>query len=245
MTVIETLLTDLPLGWQVADVYIGENWVLSVVRNRDGRQQAGVAAAPHEILPDARFQLGHHVLDKQAEVIAQGLRSTDSTKAAVGLATPNALNCVDEARLTYDDAANWLTAQSTGKTVAFFGRFPFIEEEIRPYARQVWVFEQQSQSDELDHTAITTVLPQADLVAITSSTLINHTIDLILPYVKRESTVVLLGPSTPLAEKLLDNGIDAQFGVRLVDLERVIHSVTAGDGFQKMAGLQRVALFKR
>ncbi|MBC7810863.1 MAG: DUF4213 domain-containing protein, partial [Burkholderiales bacterium] len=140
LPLVETLLTDLPIGWRVTDVYMGANWVLSLVRSHDGIQAAGVAAAPHSIAPDARFQSGHHALDVPAESLAYGLRSSDMTEAAVGLATVNALTPINESRLSSDDAANWLTEQSAGKSVAIFGRFPFIEDEIRPFARQVWVF---------------------------------------------------------------------------------------------------------
>lgn len=242
---LETLLTDLPTGWQATDVYVGVNWVLSLICNPDGEQIAGIAAAPHPISPEARFQVGHHRLDMSAETLANGLRSSDITQAAVGLAAINALTQIDESRLSSADAANWLTAQSGDKSVAIFGRFPFIEDEIRPYARQLWVFEQQPQADELDSTAIETILPQADIAAITSSTVINHTIDAILPHIRRDSVVALLGPSTPLSEKLFDCGIDALFGVRVVDVAQVIAGVMAGDGFQKLQGLQRVALFER
>jgi uncharacterized protein (DUF4213/DUF364 family) len=245
MTILETLLSDLPAGWRVTDVHVGANWVLSLAVSGVGLRRAGVAAAPNETALDARFQIGHYPLDEKAEVVARDLRSTDMTAAAVGLATFNALSQPDESRLTTADAADWLSAQCVRRRIAIFGRFPFIDAEIRPRARRVWVFEQQPQADELDSRAIQTVLPQADVVAITGSSVINHTIDAILPHIRPGTTVVLLGPSTPLSVKLFDNGIDALFGVRVVDLQGAIDSVIAGVGFQKMAGLQRVSLFRQ
>lgn len=244
MTILETLIADLPLAWRVSDVYVGANWVLSIAKNSTGLQRSGVATSPRQIPPEAQFQIGHYPLNESAEVVAGWLRSSDATAAAVGLATVNAINQPDENLLTRDDAADWLAAQSAGHTIAIFGRFPFIDEEIRPHARQVWVFEQQPQTNELDSSAMQTVLPQADLVAITGSSIINHSLDLILPHTHSDSTRVLLGPSTPLSQKLFESGIDAMFGVRVVDAQAVINSVVAGDGFQKMQGLERVALFK-
>jgi len=243
MTILETLLGDLSTGWRVTDVYVGANWVLSLAQHHTGMQRAGVAAAPHSIAPDARFQIGHYALDVPAEGVAQGLRSPDVTAAAVGLATLNAVHQPDERLLTTDDAADWLAAQCAGRRAAIFGRFPFIDDEIRPRASQVWVFEQRPEGSELDSTAMKTVLPQADVVAITGSSVINHTIDTILPQVSSASTVVLLGPSTPLSEKLFESGIDAMFGVRVENVQQVVNEVVAGNGFQKMSGLKRVALF--
>lgn len=244
MSVLETLLSDLPTGWRVTDVYVGLNWVLSLVNHADGRQRAGVASTPRQIAPDSRFQTGHYALNEASNAIAQLLRSEDATAAAVGLATINALNRHDEANLTSFDAADWLAAQSTNRQVAFFGRFPFIEDEIRPQAQDVWIFEQDRAAGEYDMADVATLLPKADVIAITGSTIINHTIDLILPHIRPGSLVVLLGPSTPLTEKLFRSGIDAMFGVLVEDVQQAVESVIAGDGFQKMRGLRRVSLCK-
>jgi uncharacterized protein (DUF4213/DUF364 family) len=244
MTVLETLLTDLPSGWRVTDVYVGTNWVLSLVVQPNGAQRAGVASTPRQIASNARFQIGHHQLDEKADDFTRLLASSDALSAAVGLATLNAVNQPPESALTTFDAADWLAEQSADRTIALFGRFPFIEGEIRPFARQVWVFEQEPEAGEFNLSDITTILPQTDVVAITGSSIINHTIDLILPRIRLETLVVVLGPSTPLSEKLFSCGIQAMFGVRVVNLQQVIASVTAGDCFQKMQGLQRVSLLK-
>jgi uncharacterized protein len=244
MTILQTLLSDLPMGWRITDVYIGANWVLSKIRDKAGVERAGVAAAPHHIASDEHFQIGHYSLDERAEIVTQWLGSTEPTTAAVGLATFNALNQPDEHLLTHTDAADWLSEQSLGRNIAIFGRFPFIDAEIRPYAKQVWVFELQPQSGELDSRAIETVLPHADCVAITGSSIVNHTLDLILPHTNPHSTVVVLGPSTPLSTKLFDLGISALFGVCVTHMQPAIDSVVKGVGFQQMNGLQRVSLFK-
>lgn len=124
MTILEALLSDLPTRWHVTNIYVGANWVLSQIKHDDRTERAGVATSPHPILPDAQFQIGQHSLDKQAEVVAQWLRSSDGTAAAVGLATINALNQPHDHLLVSADAADWLAAQCIGRNVAIFGRFP-------------------------------------------------------------------------------------------------------------------------
>jgi uncharacterized protein len=244
MTILEALLADLPTGKRVTDVYVGANWTLALAEDSTGLQCAGVAGSPRQIPPDARFQIGHHRLNQPAESVAQGLRASDETLAAVGLAAVNALIQPDDTRLTTDDAADWLSARCVGRRIALFGRFPFIDQEVRPFAQQVWVFERQPQAGELDSAAVSAVLPQADIVAITGSAVINHTIDQIMPHIRPGSTVIILGPSTPLSGKLLESGIDGLFGVRVTHIQQAIESVVAGVGFQQMNGLQRVALLK-
>jgi uncharacterized protein (DUF4213/DUF364 family) len=245
MTVIQALLGSLPRDCRVSEVYVGMNWILSVITDANGARRAGVASTPHHIAAESRFQIGHYTLNEDARTTAHLLLSDELTTAAVGLATVNALNRPDAAALSTDDAADWLSARCANRSIAIFGRFPFIEDEIRPHARQVWVFEQQPRTDELDTTAMAMVLPHTDIVAITGSTVINHTIDAILAHVHPGSLVVLLGPSTPLSETLFDYSIDALFGVRVTDLQQVTASVLAGEGFQKMQGLQRVMLSRQ
>lgn len=245
MTVLEKLLDDVETGWTVASVDVGENWVLAQVHHNDGRERAGVAAAPRQFPETAQFPVGSYLLSCSAEGIIQGLRTDDATASAVGLATLNAVNTPDEALLTTEDAADWLSEQTTGRNIAIFGRFPFIEEEIRPFANTVFVFEQTPQHDEYSARDMPHILPQADIIAITGTTITNHTIDDILQYTANTHTVVVLGPSTPLTTHLFDYGVDVLFGVRVADVDAVKQSVHAHLGFQKVQGLQRVSLFKR
>jgi uncharacterized protein len=244
MTILDRLLADVPERWRVKDVFIGINWTLAQVESADGEQRAGVASTPRQIAPDTPYPPGHYRLDSDVRQITELLLSHDASAAAVGLATLNALQQPISSALTTADAADWLATQSQDRTVAFFGRFPFIDAEIRPFAKQIFVFEQNPNAVEYDSTQMAQLLPQADMVAVTGSSVINHTIDAILNCVSATSTVILLGPSTPLSEKLLDYRIDGLFGVRVADVPAAIESLMAGATFQHMHGLQRVALFK-
>ena len=88
------------------------------------------------------------------------------------------------------------------------------------------------------------ILPQADIVAITGSTILNDTIDGILACVESRQTVVVLGPSTPMTRRFFDCGVSALFGVRVADIDAAKNSVSDGVNFQKMQGLERVSLIK-
>jgi uncharacterized protein len=242
MPLLDVLLTDLPTDRRVTDIYVGANWVLALVQYGAGIERAGVAAAPVIFPENAHYPIGHYTLNANAAEVVQLLRSDDSTAAAVGLATLNALQQPAESTLTSYDAADWLSAQSSGKIVAIFGRFPFIMDEIRPFAKAVYVFEQHPEAGEYSADAIPQLIPQADLIAITSSTVINHSIDSILQHTSNQQTVILLGPSTPLTSRLFDCGIAALFGVRVSNIEEAKASVLAGEIFRKMHGLERVSL---
>ena len=178
----------------------------------------------------------------RSDIAAAGPFKRTPLEASVGLATLNATLQPDDALLTDIDAADWLAERGAGCNIAVFGRFPFIDDEIRPTAKQVWVFERDPEAGEFGMDAMQDILPQADIVAITSSTLINHSLDAILNQCGPQTRVMMLGPSTPLAAALLSNGIDLLSGVMVVNIEAAIASVQAGVSFRKMNGLRRVTL---
>jgi uncharacterized protein (DUF4213/DUF364 family) len=195
---------------------------------------AGVAASPKETE-------ANYTTKSVAEIIAQ-LSDKNPIAAAVALATINAL--LPPEKLSKHDAADWLSTQSRGRNLAIFGRFPFIEEEIRPFAKDLFVFEREPQVGEYSAADMGDILPKADIVAITGSAIINHTIDDILQHSYANQKIVILGPSTPLSSRLFVYGVDAMFGVRVADIDAALASVQKGSSFQKMQGLERVSLLK-
>jgi uncharacterized protein (DUF4213/DUF364 family) len=239
LTTLDVLLADLPAGWEVEQVTIGANWVLSVVASQDKRR-AGLASAPDESAPWP----GALPRGGDAARMAQRAASADQVEAAAGLATLNALLQPAPEALTAIDAADWLAEHGQGKGVAIFGRFPFIEDEIKPSARRVWVFEREPADGEYGERDIPAILPQADIVAITSSTLVNQTLDGILAHVASHSTLMMLGAGTPLSPRLFARGFDLLSGVIVRDIGRAMRSVEAGVSFRQMEGLQRVTLCK-
>jgi uncharacterized protein (DUF4213/DUF364 family) len=244
VSVLDTLLAGLPDSWRVVEIYVGVNWTLSIVVSPDGKRHAGIASTPRDIAPDARYQPGSYLLDINACEAANLLLSTDNSCVAVALATINALLQPTTSELTHIDAADWLSEHCKDRKVAIFGRFPFIEDEVRPFAKDVYVFEQTPETGEYRQKDMGRLLPEADLIAVTASSIINHTVDDILSHRRAHHTIIMLGPSAPLTTRLFKCGIDALFGVRVSDQQAAIESVQSGDGFQKMRGVERVSLFK-
>jgi uncharacterized protein (DUF4213/DUF364 family) len=242
--ILEHILATLPLDWQTRALCIGVNWTLAVVQNPLGQQQAGLAATPgpDQVAAQTQFHLGANPLPTtDALALAHRVYAGDPVEAAVGLATLNALLQPDPARLAQVDAADWLVAHGQGRKVALVGHFPFIDE-LRPVVSQLWVLELSPQPGDFSAAAAPHLIPQADVVAITSSTLINHTLDGLLALARPEAKVMLLGPSTPLTPVLFDFGVDLLSGVQVVDIETTLASVEASVNFRKMKGVRRVTL---
>lgn len=243
----DRILETLPHHWYSNRLHIGLNWTLSIVQNQAGQRRAGLAAtpAPEQVAAQHLFQYGpNQIAVTEAVSLTHWVRASDPVRVAVGLATLNALLQPDPAELAHIDAADWLASHGQGRRVALVGRFPFIEE-LKPQVGCLWVLELGPQPGEYPADQAPLLIPQADVVAITSSTLINHTLPGLLELARPETKVMLLGPSTPLTPVLFEFGVDLLSGVQVIDLEATLVSVAENGNFQKMKGVRRVTLAKK
>ena len=78
------------------------------------------------------------------------------------------------------------------------------------------------------------MLPQADVVALTGTSLINHTFDGLIRLCRSDALVLLLGPSAPLTPILFEAGVNAVSGTLVTDPERVLRSVGQGATFRQI-----------
>ena len=242
--ILDYLLANLPSGWQTGFLYLGVNWTLMVVQHGAGQRRAGLAATPaaERVAMQAQFQVGPQPMaGVDAATLALSAQAADPVEAAVGLATLNALLQPEPGLLADIDAADWLVAHGRERQVALVGRFPFIDE-LKPVVARLWVLELSPQLGEYGADQAARIIPQADVVAITSSSLINHTLDGLLALARPEAKVLLLGPSTPLTPLLFDFGVDLLAGVQVVDMEAVLAAVASPANFQKMTGVRRVSM---
>ena len=81
---------------------------------------------------------------------------------------------------------------------AVVGHFPFIPR-LREHVGKLWVLEQQPRGEDSPAKAVRDVIPKADVVALTGTTLVNHTFGELMALRRPEALVLVLGSSTPLA----------------------------------------------
>jgi len=244
MEIVKTLLPLLPDG-QVLKVEIGLHWT-AVVVEVDGKRSCGLAATlqnpeyEHARQPAVR-EAGR--LEKySARQLADLALSESYTETSIGLAAINALlprpqNWVD---LTAED---YISSQGSDSQVALIGHFPFVDD-LRAKVRELWVLELNPKDGDLPAAVGPEIIPQADILAITSTTLINHTFDGIIQHRKPGAKVLLLGPSTPLCAKLFELGIHVLSGTLVEDVDGVLALVRQGASFRqiKNQGVRLVTL---
>jgi uncharacterized protein (DUF4213/DUF364 family) len=124
-----------------------------------------------------------------------------------------------------------------GKNVAIIGHFPFVDR-VGPEVRNLWVFENYPRPGDLPAEAAEALLPQADVVAITATTLLNGTCAGLLGRIPRESFTIMLGPSTPFAPCLFDWGIDALAGSRVKGNSLLTLSMIKGVPRRQLEGIE-------
>jgi uncharacterized protein (DUF4213/DUF364 family) len=104
------------------------------------------------------------------------------------------------------------------------------------------VIEQHPVEGEFPSEAAAELLPQADVVAITSSTLINQTLRRLLKLCHPTALVMMLGPSTPLSAVLFNHGVSILSGSRVVDETAVLRTVAQGATFQQVEGVRLLTI---
>jgi hypothetical protein len=163
--------------------------------------------------------------------------------ASVGVAATNALLPQEPQRWKELNAEEVIAKHGKGKSVALVGHFPFISR-LRSQVRELNVLEQQPQPGDLHANFAGEVIPKADLVAITGTTLINHTLDELLALCSPDAVVILLGPSTFLSPILFDYGIDLLCGSVVANIEPVLKTVQQGGNFRQVhrAGVRLVSM---
>jgi uncharacterized protein (DUF4213/DUF364 family) len=170
------------------------------------------------------------------------LAFSDSTlEAGVGLAAINSLLDVDESQCTDVNAGRVLIERGRGRKVALVGHFPFVAD-LRKVADQLWVIELEPRPGDLTVEQGEAIIPQAEIVAITGSAFINHTVDRLLGLCPADSTVMMLGPTTPLSPVLFDYGVNIISGTRVINPEHTLRCVMEGATFRQVQGTRLLTM---
>lgn len=174
------------------------------------------------------------LLKKTAGELAAYALLEDTVAASIGMATVNSMLDVDESRCVERGALDLLLERGRGRTVGVVGHFGFVPK-LREAAKKVWVIEQRPRPGDLPDTQAAEILPSCEVVCLTASTFINHTIEQLLPLCA-ESYVILTGPTAPLTPRLFEYGIDAICGTRVTDPDAVVRLISQGACFKQVRG---------
>ena len=239
MSLVEELLA-LPLpAAPVREVAVGVRWTAVLAGTDPPRLGLAASLAPTPgtgPLPDLAELIG-----RDARELVAWLRRPGPPWTSVGMAALNALLPVDPARCREENAERILLARGAGRRVVVVGHFPFTER-LRAAAARCDVLELRPRPGDLPAAAAPDVLPGADVVALTGTSLLNHTADRLLALCRPDALVLMLGASTPLAPVLLDRGVDLLCGTLVTDPVAALAAARLGAGFRRIPGRRPVVM---
>jgi uncharacterized protein (DUF4213/DUF364 family) len=246
LQLIDDLLATLKVDAPVHNVRVGAFWTAVVVEKPDEGLCCGLAStsgedkAHHHGRPLVRH--AGHLLKRSGLELAALARSDSQMERAIGLAAINALLPRDESAWVELNAEHVIRERGSGKNVVIVGHFPFIPR-LRHHVGRLWVLELRPMGpDDLPADRAPDIIPQADVVAITSTTLINGTFDGLISLCRSDAFVLMLGATTPLSPLLFDYRADVISGTVVDDIDRVLRGVSQGATFRQIRGKRLVTM---
>jgi len=158
--------------------------------------------------------------------------SDNVLESALALACANALFNTPNQAYTEGASVTQLDFLVTDR-VAMIGNFSPIVNKIQPKVAAIEIFEREPQPDKgiRGFVEAADILPRCDMALITSTTLINNTIDQVLALTAGCREVVMLGTSTPMSQEVFaDTPVSLLSGITVNDTGGVLQAVSEAGG---------------
>lgn len=239
--IYRALLNGIPEeSFKIKQVVIGIHWTV-VLSRYTGMASTLQAPRPHgkTPMPAAGEFEGQNALQ-----VAEYLLSVNRLEASLGLAAINSMLPIDPERCENINALEVLLRKGKKKKVGVIGHFPFVNR-LRRELQDVVVFEKNPQPGDLSDDRMASILPDCEVVGMSATTLINHSIEEVLGYCYPGAYKIMIGPSTPMSDVLFDFGLDLLAGTRITDTENLIRYVSQGASFRQIKGAEVVTMQKK
>ncbi|MFO7965784.1 MAG: DUF364 domain-containing protein [Desulfobacterales bacterium] len=171
---------------------------------------------------------------RQASELLSGLDSADDIETAVAMATVNALAPLENKPFSTGDMLKELTLYPHD-CVGVVGNFAPILPRLKKRCASVKVFERIdfAKGGLLPYTDIPELIPECQVAVITSTAIINNTVDAVLEAAAGCREVVMLGASTPMIpDAFTDTPVTLLSGVKATHPETVLQVVSEGGGMR-------------
>jgi uncharacterized protein (DUF4213/DUF364 family) len=237
-----TYATERSRNARIKDIRVGLGYICTMLESGE----CGLAYS-------FRNELGHccsvlaqagDLIGKKCEEIIPWLKEKNILKAAVGLSTVNAvLNNLGQnsAEGNVIEAIKLSREEKFGMIGDFGPVLPF----VRKQTDNIFVFERIPEEKDgiYPQKSIPDHLPHCDVVLITATSIINHTIDEVLSFCPKAREVFIVGPSTPLYPDLFKrHNITLLAGTVVTDPEKMLRIISQGGGTMQMKPASRHVL---
>jgi uncharacterized protein (DUF4213/DUF364 family) len=219
-------------GMVVKEVRIGLGYTAVMLAGG----QAGVAFTFRESMKRGCtvFTGRHPLAGRPASELLSYLGSKDRIEMAVAVATANALANTAKEGLIEGDTMAYLHIEPAD-TVGMVGYFGPVLPRLKKETSSILIFEEHRDKEKgvLPAEEAYRLLPQCEVAMITSTSIVNHTIDALLEVVGSCREVVLLGASTPLVPEAFRNTpVTFLSGVVVTRPQEVLRIVSEAGGMR-------------
>ena len=243
MNTIERLLESLKADAPVRQVLVGAFWTAVVLDTDPPRCGLASTLRPVTHPGGPPVPQAGRLLERSGRELAEWLCSASTLEASIGMAAFNALLNVKVESCIEVNAEDVIIERGAGRRVAIVGHFPFVER-VRQAAGECWVLELNPRSGDVPAVRAAEILPQADVVALTGTSLTNHTFDDLIGLCRPDAFVILLGGSAPLTPVLFDYRVDAVAGTLVVDAPAALRAVSQGATFRQIPGKRLLTMMR-
>ncbi len=217
-------------GHVVRDVRIGLGY--TAVQLDDGRTGVAYTLGRELFRGCTAFGGKRPITGSPAEEILRYLDSEGLVESALGLATANALANRAPSRGATGDVLKSVELFPTD-AVAMVGFFAPLVAELQDRVAELEIFEEQTGL--LPHlrpsSEAVSAIPKFDVAFITSTTIINDTVDELLESARDCREIVLVGPSTPLIAGAFEGTPTTWLsGIAVDDTDGLLRLVSEGGG---------------
>lgn len=235
MRAIDKLKKALVPG-RILSIQVGMSRTAVLAETGEGLR-CGLAASLANLESDTyhnpRVTRAGHLLEMSTNEIINLIDSPSQIEASIALAAINAFLPSTKIPITSVNATDFIRDHAEGKNIVLIGHFPFIEE-MKPFVKKLWVLELNPHGDDLPADAAPQIIPQADFIAVTATTLVNQTFEELITFRPKDATVIMLGPTTPLSPVLFTHGVDILSGSEVLDPKAVMLGIAQGASMHQL-----------
>lgn len=214
----------------VRELMIGLTWTYC--------QSEGIGLCMSPGIPTRTLSWSGNLVNTAISDLAPWLESWDSYQATVGMAAINSVINHNSPLMAFSQPvlpqksanlavfAHFLPLMRSQKVVVI-GRYPGLSE----YEQQIdlTVLERQPTSQDLPDTACEYVLPQADWVFLTATSIVNKTFPRLVE-LSQNAKLVLMGPTLPWLADFAEMGVDYLAGVAVSNPDALRQTIAEGGG---------------
>ena len=205
---------------------------------------SGIASTLHTDKPHQRIPNSGQLRSYNLQELAKFSLDRNLITASIGVAAINCFHNSQKLKYRFKNAKEIILEKGKNLKVGVIGHFPFLSK-MKPYFSELYIFEKEPQTGDLSEIEIPRLLPQCEVVALTATSITNHTFSKIMKYCSDNAFVIMLGPTTPLSPLLFDYGLDVIAGTIVEDYEVFKRHVIEATPTKYLKGKKFVILNKK